>query len=299
MGFKDYKLVLSTRPEKEYIGTVDEWNGAEDQLKRALEAGGKVWRTRAGDGAFYGPKIDVIIQDSDGKQHQTGTIQLDFQLPKRFGLGYEAPAPELEARGEPTSDSVSLQTMGSVTPVMIHRAVLGSLERFMALLLEYYHGQLPFWLSPRQIIILTVSDSFPVISHVRALKRRLLNWTNITLPRSMHYRSYVIDIDDSGDSIAQKIVRARKKQYNLICIVGARNLADKKMGGQSTVDLTVACQPNKLETWNIIEKIKPGSQAPVQKDRGIGSNFAGKSSGVRLTTDQFDELISTLDEQYL
>ena len=299
LGFKDYKLVLSTRPEKDYIGTVGEWNRAEDQLKRALEDSGKVWRTSAGDGAFYGPKIDVIVQDSDGKQHQTGTIQLDFQLPKRFGLGYEAPAPELEAKGEPTSDSVSLQTMGSVTPVMIHRAVLGSLERFMALLLEYYHGRLPFWLSPRQIIILTVSDTFPVISYARALKRRLLNWTNITLPRAMHHRSYIIDVDDSGDSIAQKIVRARKKQYNLICVVGAKNLADKKLGGQSTVDLTVACQPSKVETWNIIEKIKPGSQAPIQKDRGVGANFAGKGSGVRLTVDQFDELISTLDEQYL
>ena len=302
LGFEDYRLVLSTRPEKEYIGTVDEWNIAEDHLKRALKASGKLWRTRAGDGAFYGPKIDVMVLDSDGKQHQTGTIQLDFQLPKRFGLGYEAPAPEIEARGEQTSDSVSLQTMGSVTPVMIHRAVLGSLERFMALLLEYYHGHLPFWLSPRQIIILTVTDTFPIISHVQALKKRLLGWTNDKIPRAIHHRSYVIDVDGSGDSIAQKIVRARKKQYNFICIVGAKNLAGKKLGGQSTLDLTVACQPNKLKTWNIIEKIKPGSQAPIQKDRGVGAHFAdteGASSGVRLTVDQFKELISTLDEQYL
>ena len=299
LGFEDYRLVLSTRPEKVYMGTVDEWNRAEDQLKRALEASGKLWRTSAGDGAFYGPKIDVIVQDSDGKKHQTGTIQLDFQLPKRFGLGYEAPAPELEARGERTSDSVSLQTMGSVTPVMIHRAVLGSLERFMALLLEYYHGQLPFWLSPRQITILTVTDTHRIISHVQALKRRLLNWTNNNLPKAIHHRSYVIDVDDSGDSIAQKIVRARKKQYNLICVVGARNLADKKFGSQSTLDLTVAYQPNKVETWNIIEKIKPGSQAPIQKDRGVGADFGSGATGVRLTVDQFNELISTLDEQYL
>ena len=299
LGFEDYRLVLSTRPEKEYIGTMDEWNRAEDQLKGALEASGKLWRTRAGDGAFYGPKIDVIVQDSDGKQHQTATIQLDFQLPKRFGLGYEAPAPELEARGEQTLDSVSLQTMGPVTPVMIHRAVLGSLERFMALLLENYHGKLPFWLSPRQIIILTVTDTYPIVSHVQALKKMLLNWTNYGLPRAIHHRSYVIDVDDSGDSIAQKIVRARKKQYNLICVVGAKNLAAKKLGGRSTLDVTVACQPNKLETWNIIEKIKPGSQAPIQKDRGVGAHFGGVSSGVRLTVDQFNELISTLDERYL
>ena len=298
LGFKDYRLVLSTRP-KEYIGTVGEWNRAEDQLKRALEASRKLWETRAGDGAFYGPKIDVIVQDSDGKQHQTGTIQLDFQLPKRFGLGYEAPAPELEARGERTSDSVSLQTMGSVTPVMIHRAVLGSLERFMALILEYYHGQLPFWLSSRQIIILTVTDALPIIRHVQTLKEKLLNLSKNGVPRAIHHRSYVIDVDGSGDSIAQKIARARKNQYNLICVVGARNLADRKLGGHSTLDLSVACQPNKVKTWNIIEEIKPGSQAPIKKDRGVGANFGGMSEGVRLTVDQFDKLISTLDERYL
>ena len=300
LGFGKYAFVLSTRPEKEYIGTVEEWDIAEDQLKSALDASGTLWRTKAGDGAFYGPKIDVIVQDSDGKKHQTATIQLDFQLPRRFGLGYDAPAPELEARGEPTLGSISLQTVGLVTPVMIHRAVLGSFERFMALLLEHYGGRLPFWLSPRQIIILTVTDNPPVIQYMEKLKDTLSNTTSKKLPRPIHHRSYVVDVDGSGDSIAQKIVRARKKQYNLVCIIGRKNIRGAMLdSGQSTLDVTLACQPNKLETWNTIEEIKPGSQAPIQKDKGVGAHFGGESSGVRLTVDQFKRLIGILDERFL
>ena len=300
LGFEDYALELSTRPEKDYIGTMGEWDRAEDQLKKALDASGHHWKTRAGNGAFYGPKIDVIVRDSDGKRHQTATIQLDFQLPKRFGLGYEAPAPELEAKAKPTLDPVLLQKMGSVTPVMIHRAVLGSLERFMALLLEYYHGQLPFWLSPRQVIILTVTDNRPVLQYAKKLKDILLNTANDNLPRPIHHRSYVVDIDASSDSIAQKIVRAIKKQYNMVCVVGQRNFAGSKMErNQPTLDLTVACQPNKRRTWDIIEIIKPGSQAPVQKDKGVGAHLGDMHSSVRLTVDQFKTLISTLDEQYV
>lgn len=300
LGLENYALVLSTRPEKDYIGTVDEWNRAEDQLKKALDASGKLWETNTGDGAFYGPKIDVIVQDSDGKRHQTATIQLDFQLPKRFVLGYEAPAPELEAKGEPTLDPISRQTMGTVTPVMIHRAVLGSLERFMALLLEHHHGQLPFWLSPRQIIILTVTDNDPVIEYARKLKDFLSNTARSNLPRPIHQIPYNVDVDGSGDSIAQKIVRARQKKYNLICVVGRRNFAgtDWKLD-QPTLDLNLACQPNQRKTWDAIEKIKPGSQAPIQKDRGVGANYGNVGSSVRLSKGEFKSLINTLSKEYL
>ena len=300
LGFQDYALVLSTRPEEDYIGTVEEWNRAEDHLKEALHASGKLWRTNAGEGAFYGPKIDVIVQDSDRKEHQTATIQLDFQLPRRFVLGYEAPAPELEAMGKPTLDPIARQKVGTVTPVMIHRAVLGSLERFMALLLERYHGQLPFWLSPRQVMILTVTDHPPVIKYAEELKKTLSNTPSDNLPRPIYHSSYIVDVDGSGDSIAQKLVRAREKKYNLVCIVGKRNFAGTKMeGGQPTLDLNVACPLNQRKVWDAIESIKPGSQAPVQKDRGVGANFGGRSSGVRLRVDQLKQLMWTLDELYL
>jgi threonyl-tRNA synthetase len=93
------------------------------------------WALNEGDGAFYGPKID-ILKDSDGKQHQTATIQLDFQLPQRFKLQYQTPAPEHEAKCISTTDPVLLHRLGPVTPVIIHRAIFGSLERFMALLIE-------------------------------------------------------------------------------------------------------------------------------------------------------------------
>ena len=300
LGLEDYALVLSTRPERDYIGTLDEWNRAEDQLKEALGASGKLWRTNVGDGAFYGPKIDVIVRDSDGKNHQTATIQLDFQLPKRFMLGYEAPAPDLEAKGETKLDPISRQKMGSVTPVMIHRAVLGSLERFMAILLEHHKGQLPFWLSPRQVIILTVTDHVPVKQHAKELKDTLSNTAGDSMPKQIHHPTYIVDVDDSGDSISQKIVRARKKKYNLVCVVGARNFVGEQMGGNSaTLDVNVTAQPNQRKTWDAIEKIKPGSQAPVQKDRGVGANLRNMGSSVRLRTDQCKQLIKTLSEEYL
>lgn len=300
LGFEGYALVLSTRPENDYIGTLDEWNRAEDQLKEALDASGKPWRMNDGDGAFYGPKIDVIVQDSDGKKHQTATIQLDFQLPKRFMLGYEAPAPELEAQGEPTLDAISRQKIGTATPVMIHRAVLGSLERFMALLLEHHRGQLPFWLSPRQVIILTVTDNFSVIEYAEDLKNTFSNRAGDDLPKQIHRPTYIVDVDDSGDSISHKIVRAKKKKYNMICIVGARNFAGENTEGDwPTVDVDVAAQPNQRKTWDAIERIKPGSQAPLHKDRGVGANFRKLSPGVRLRVDQCKKLIRILSEEYL
>lgn len=300
LGFEDYALVLSTKPEKDYIGTDDEWNRAEDQLQEALDASGKFWRTNRGDGAFYGPKIDVIVQGRDRKQHQTATIQLDFQLPKRFELGYEAPAPELEAKGEPTLDPVLRQKMGTVTPVMIHRAVLGSLERFMALLLEHHHGQLPFWLSPRQVIILTVTNNIAVQKYAKKLQIEFSNTAGKGLPKPIHHPTYIVDVDDSGDTIAQKIVRAKKKRYNMICIVGQRNFAGAKMeGGLPTLDVDVSAQPNQRKTWDAIEKIRPGSQAPVQKDRGVGSTFHKMCPGVRLSINQWRELVKTLSAEYL
>lgn len=301
LGLEDYALVLSTRPKKDFIGTLDDWNRAEDQLKEALNASGKSWRMNRGDGAFYGPKIDVIVRDSDKKSHQTATIQLDLQMPKRFGLGYEAPAPEQEAQGEPALDPVSRQRMGTVTPVMIHRAVLGSLERFMALLLEHHRGQLPFWLSPRQVIILTVTDNIDVIQHAGDVKNLFLGTAGDNVPRQINRLAFIIDIDDTGDSISQKIVRAKKNKYNIICCFGARNFApgQKMEGDWPTVDVDVSAQPNQRKTWDAIEKIKPGSQAPIQKDRGVGANFRRMGAGVRLRVDQCNKLIKTLSEEYL
>lgn len=138
-GFKNIKIGLSTRPEKK-VGDDAIWDMAETSLKAALDASGHEYHINKGDGAFYGPKIDVQISDAIGRYFQLGTIQLDFNLPERFDLKFKN------------------QEGGEERPVVIHRALLGSLERFFAVYLEHIAGVFPFWLAPEQIVIVPVND---------------------------------------------------------------------------------------------------------------------------------------------
>ncbi len=227
LGLGPYRLALSTRPKDHFIGTEEEWENAEAGLKYALEASEQKWTINEGDGAFYGPKIDVILTDSEGKEHQTATIQLDFQLPKRFGLEYRAPAPEFEKKGLTTTDPEALAELGSVTPVMIHRAILGSVERLMALLIEHYNGHYPFWLNPRQVMILTVNDSEKVVSYARDVREILLG----TDKESRTMRGAVmpgerisVDIDSSASSLAKRIGKAKRERYGVIVVVGSHDV---------------------------------------------------------------------------
>ncbi len=230
-----YRLALSTRPADHYIGSLEDWEQAEGSLRKALDASGQAWTTNEGDGAFYGPKIDVILKDSDGKEHQTATIQLDFQLPKRFELEYQAPAPELEQKGEVTADPGLLANLGPVRPVLIHRAVLGSVERLMALLIEHYNGKWPFWLNPRQAIILTVNDSAPVIEWTRKTQDVLLGTeTGATDDGPINPSQLCIDVDDSARSLPLKVREAKSKGYGVIIVVGPKNVSK----GSVTVDTT-------------------------------------------------------------
>ncbi|CAI0463101.1 unnamed protein product [Linum tenue] len=134
-----YELKLSTRPEQ-FLGEVETWDKAEAALTEALNEFGKAWQINEGDGAFYGPKIDISVSDALNRKFQCATLQLDFQLPDRFKLEFSA------------EDETKLER-----PVMIHRAILGSVERMFAILLEHYKGKWPFWLSPRQAIVCPVS----------------------------------------------------------------------------------------------------------------------------------------------
>ncbi|KAI1413203.1 threonyl-tRNA synthetase mitochondrial precursor [Hypoxylon sp. FL1857] len=229
-----YRLTLSTRPADHYIGTVEEWEGAENALKRALDASGQEWTVNEGDGAFYGPKIDIVLRDSDGKEHQTATIQLDFQLPKRFELGYVAPAPECERRGELTTDPVKLRETGLVTPVLIHRAVLGSVERLMALLIEHYDGKWPFWLNPRQVVIITISDSEPVLRLAKSAQDILLGRDGSADGPVVNPSQLVVDLDDSQRSLALKVREAKSKGYSVIVAVGPKQVPT----GTVTVDMS-------------------------------------------------------------
>ncbi|RDW73018.1 hypothetical protein BP6252_06925 [Coleophoma cylindrospora] len=238
LGLGPYRLTLSTRPEDHYIGTAVEWDNAEAALKESLDASGQTWTINPGDGAFYGPKIDIIIRDSDGKEHQTATIQLDFQLPKRFELEYQAPAPELEQKGQTTTDPELLAVTGPVRPVMIHRAILGSVERLMALLIEHYNGRWPFWLNPRQVAIITVSDAPEIVAQAELVQKTFL--PTAPRPRSSSSKevgeaalnwaspivqeSFACAIDSTPRSVKKKISEAKRKRYGAIIVIGKDNM---------------------------------------------------------------------------
>ncbi|KAJ6318538.1 hypothetical protein OIU76_013983 [Salix suchowensis] len=183
-----YELKLSTRPEK-YLGVLETWEEAEKALTEALDEFGKPWKIDEGDGAFYGPKIDISVSDALKRKFQCATLQLDFQLPDRFKLEYSA---EDEAKSE--------------TPVMIHRAILGSVERMFAILLEHYKGKWPFWISPRQAIVCPVSEK----SQSYALQVR----------DQIHEAGYYVDVDTTDRKIQKKVREAQLAQYNYILVVG-------------------------------------------------------------------------------
>ncbi|KAG5987979.1 hypothetical protein E4U43_004870 [Claviceps pusilla] len=231
-----YRLALSTRPRDHFIGTTEEWDRAEHRLRRALDASGMDWSVNPGDGAFYGPKIDIVIKDSDGKEHQTATIQLDFQLPKRFELEYLAPAPEYEARGETTTDPALLAEYGPVRPVMIHRAVLGSVERLMALLIESCHGKWPFWLNPRQVIILTVNTSQHVLDWADQVRDVLLGLKKEPnepgepiIAGPVNTTGLAVDVDYTARSLGSKIREARAKGYSQIVVIGEEDVKNHQV----------------------------------------------------------------------
>ena len=147
-GFK-YHVELSTRPENS-IGSDEDWAVATNGLKEALDASGLPYIINEGDGAFYGPKIDFHLEDSIGRTWQCGTIQLDFQLPQRFEAEYTG------ADGE------------KHRPIMIHRVVFGSIERFIGILIEHFEGKFPLWLAPVQVKILAISDKFNTFLKISA-----------------------------------------------------------------------------------------------------------------------------------
>lgn len=190
-GF-EFKMELSTRPEK-FVGDIETWNSAEKKLEGALNdfLGEGKWELNPGDGAFYGPKIDIMISDALKRWFQCATIQLDFQLPSRF---------ELEYRSESNS--------ATERPVMIHRAILGSVERMTAILTEHYKGKWPFWLSPRQILIVPVSPKY--YDYAEKLKKLFND----------EYFFYC-DVDVSGNTLPKKVRSGQLMQYNFIFIVGA------------------------------------------------------------------------------
>jgi threonyl-tRNA synthetase len=254
-GLGPYKLLLSTRPTDSFIGTVEEWDRAEQQLSAALDATGSEWAINKGDGAFYGPKIDIILKDSNGKEHQTATIQLDFQLPQRFDLQYQASPEELETGSQATMDA-GLDA-GLRRPVMVHRAIYGSIERFMALLIEHYAGKYPFWLSPRPATILSLNADPKVQAHVSRVQSVLSglqphdapSLISSTSPRPLPLSTIhlPIDVDTSDRSLGKKVAEARVKKYNHLIVIGG------KEAGNDAINLKLLNQPNNEATVKFLE----------------------------------------------
>ena len=195
-GFPEYEVNLSTRPAKS-VGTDDIWRLATDALVEALNAKGWDYETDEGGGAFYGPKIDIKIQDAIGRLWQCSTIQVDFNLPERFDMNYVA------ADGS------------RQRPIMIHRAIFGSLERFFGILVENYAGIFPLWLAPVQIRLLPVSDAQR--SYAEAAAQQL---------QSQGFR---VEVDASSDRLGKQIRTAEPEKIPVIAVVGKREVESQTL----------------------------------------------------------------------
>jgi threonyl-tRNA synthetase len=202
----EFRFELSTRPENR-LGTDEEWDFTEAALQAALDRRGLEYDVNEGDGAFYGPKIDLHMTDSLGRSWQMGTIQLDSQMPQRFGVTYVGP----DNREH--------------TPYMIHRASFGSLERFIGILIEHYAGAFPFWLSPVQVRIIPVG-----LGHHEAAQ---------ALAARIPYR---VEVDDSDETVGKRIRNAEVEKIPYVIVYGDKESEDslairERGGGQSTKPL--------------------------------------------------------------
>lgn len=212
-----YKLDLSTRPDKacglETAAGRQMWDLAEAALADALDnfVGADNWRVNAGDGAFYGPKIDIKVFDVMQREHQCATIQLDFQLPLRFELQYRlGEDAKADLQGEAHDPTLPA---GFARPVMVHRAMLGSVERMMAILIEHFQGRWPFWLSPRQAMVVPVHRDHNA-------------WAE-NVARVMHMQGFYVDCDLGPNTMNAKIRNATKAEYNFVLVVGGNEVDQK------------------------------------------------------------------------
>lgn len=208
-----FALKLSTRPEN-FLGEVEVWDKAEALMTEALNeysgVSGHAWSLNPGDGAFYGPKIDVQVFDALKRPHQCATVQLDFVQPMRFDLKYQAPASlTAAAEGAAAEEGGAPEKKAELfeRPVMIHRAVLGSVERMIAILTEHFAGKWPFFLSPRQVQVVPVSKIY--IDYALEVQKKL------------NGAGFFCDVDTSCRTLNKMVRESQLAQYNYILVVGA------------------------------------------------------------------------------
>jgi threonyl-tRNA synthetase len=185
-------MKLATRPA-EFLGEVASWDHAERELKRALEQAGQPYTVNEGDGAFYGPKIDFAVTDAIGRKWQCATVQLDYQLPQRFRLKYIG------------ADNTEHQ------PVVIHRAIYGSFERFIALLIEHYAGAFPLWFAPLQVVVLPIADRH--LEYAESVRARLAA------------AGLRVELDSRQEKIGHKIREAQLQKVPYMLVTGDREVA--------------------------------------------------------------------------
>lgn len=195
-GFDSYDIYLSTRPEK-YVGTLESWERATNALKQALEKKGLSYQIDPGEGVFYGPKIDIKIKDSLNRSWQCSTIQVDFNNPERFDVIY---------RGSDGKEH---------RPIMIHRALMGSLERFFGILIEHYAGAFPLWLSPVQVSVLTIAER-----HDDFAKK---------IYKALKENDIRAEINLENEKIGYKIREATIKKIQYLVIIGDKEVSDNKI----------------------------------------------------------------------
>lgn len=218
----EYSFRFGTRPES-YLGTIETWNKAEDALKRVLQKSGKKFSVEEGDGAFYGPKIDIIMKDALGRDWQMGTMQLDFQLPERFGLKY--------------TDRDGKKKM----PVVIHRVIYGSLERFLGILIEHTAGAFPTWIAPVQTVILPIGEKHREYA--------------TTVYKSLRDAGIRAELNDSDESLGKKIRSAKTSKVPYFLVIGDKEVESKTITVESRDKGQIGTQTPDQFIFNLKEEI--------------------------------------------
>ncbi|TXJ30199.1 threonine--tRNA ligase [Brachyspira aalborgi] len=224
-GFKNFEIFVSTRPTKS-IGTDEAWELATNSLINALDKLNIAYKINEGDGAFYGPKIDFNIKDVLDRNWQCGTLQVDFSLPMRFEISYEGKDGRKHA------------------PVMLHRAILGSMERFIGILTEHYNGKFPLWLSPLQVAIVNVLNDKNQIERVKEIANAFKN------------ENFRVEIDDGNDNLGTKIKKYRLQRTPYTVIIGAEELSSGKL----SVRTRSSKELKDIDLIEFIEKLKKESK---------------------------------------